>query len=150
MLSTTSTYALRALSRLALEPEGGSLLGRDLAREAHVPEQYLPKLMLVLRHAGLVGAARGTGGGYHLERSPRQIRLLEVVEAFEGPVGEPGCLLGVNPVCMETNPCAGHTAWKRVRDEYLRFLTQTTIEDLAARKPERWMPVKDPGSGGQP
>jgi Rrf2 family protein len=132
MLSTTSTYALRALSRLAREPLGDPMLGRDLARDAHVPEQYLPKLMLTLRHAGLVGAARGTGGGYHLERAPRQIRLLEVVEAFDGPLGEPGCLLGVNPVCVETNSCAAHVAWKRVRDEYVRFLTQTTIEDLAA------------------
>lgn len=146
MLSTTSAYALRALGRLAREPQGGSLLGRDLAREAHVPEQYLPKLMLMLRHAGLVGAARGTGGGYRLERAPKQIRLLEVVEVFDGPLGEPGCLLGVNPVCGETNACAAHAAWKRVRDEYMQFLAQTTIEDLAASASGHAMEFP----GGQP
>jgi len=68
VLSSTSHYALRALGRLAQEPQGRSVLGRNLAREAHVPPQYLSKIMLMLRNAGLVDAARGTRGGYRLLR----------------------------------------------------------------------------------
>ena len=150
MLSTTSAYALRALGRLAQEPPGTSLLGRVLAREAHVPEQYLPKLMLPLRHAGLVGSARGTGGGYRLERAANHICLLEVVEVFEGPLGRPFCLLGMNPLCTETNSCAAHREWKRVRDEFVQFLTQTTIGDLSVSAPGRAVEFTGNGPGGQP
>lgn len=148
MLSTTSAYALRALSRLAREPQGGSLLGRDLAREARVPVQYLQKIMVMLRHAGLVGTARGTGGGYHLERAASEIRLAEVVEVFEGPLGRPICLLGVNPVCTETSSCTAHAVWKKVREEYVHFLARTTIQDIAASA-SRCVVVAN-GTGGQP
>ena len=132
MLSSTSHYALRALGRLAQEPQGRSVLGRNLAREAHVPPQYLSKIMGMLRHAGLVDAARGTKGGYRLTRPAAEIRLREVVEVFEGSVDRPECLLGVNPECSDTSPCSAHAPWKRLRDAYVQFLEETTVGNLAA------------------
>jgi Rrf2 family protein len=134
---------MRALSRLAQEPEGESVLGRNLAREANVPEQYLPKIMLMLRHAGLVTAARGTKGGYCLLQPAHQIRLRDVVEIFEGPVDRPECLLGVNPECSDMRPCSAHAPWKRLRDAYVEFLVGTTIRDLAAREPNATQEIKE-------
>ena len=132
MLSNTSHYALRALGRLAQEPHGGLVLGRNLAREAHVPSQYLSKIMLMLRHAGMVDAARGTRGGYRLTRPPAQIRLRDVVEVFEGPLDRPQCLLGVNPECSDATPCPAHPSWKRLRDAYVQFLEETTVGNFIA------------------
>jgi len=54
MLSTTSQYAIRALSCLARMQHGDAVLGRDLAKQASVPGNYLSKIMLVMRNAGLV------------------------------------------------------------------------------------------------
>ncbi|HSA91751.1 MAG TPA: Rrf2 family transcriptional regulator [Terriglobales bacterium] len=135
MISATSRYAMRALIRLAQERPGAWSLGRDLAREAHVPEQYLPKLMLMLRHAGLVAASRGTRGGYRLDRPAAEIHLRDVVEVFEGPLEQPDCLLGVNPECTDDRPCSAHAPWKKLRDAYVQFLSGTTIGDLAASAP---------------
>ena len=50
MLSATSQYALRALVRLAAEPEGAAVLGRDLARECEIPANYLSKILWQLRN----------------------------------------------------------------------------------------------------
>ena len=135
MFSTTSEYAMRALSRLAREPQGGWVLGRHLAREANVPSQYLPKIMLMLRHAGWVAAARGTKGGYRLLHPAAELSLRAVVEVFEGPVDRPDCLLGVNAECSDARPCSAHAPWKALREAYVQFLTQTTIEDLAQGTP---------------
>jgi len=132
VLSGTSHYALRALGRLAQEPVGRPVLGRNLAREAHVPSQYLSKIMGMLRHAGLVDAARGPKGGYRLTRPAAEIRLRDVVEVFEGPVDRPDCLLGVNQECSDANPCPAHAPWKRLRDTYVKFLEETTVGNLAA------------------
>ncbi len=126
---------MRALSRLAREPQGGSVLGRHLAREANVPLQYLPKVMLMLRHAGLVAAARGTKGGYSLRRPAGEIRLRDVVEVFEGSIERPECLLGLNSECTDTNSCSAHAPWKRLREAYVQFLVGTTIGDLAGGGP---------------
>ena len=78
MLSTTSQYAIRALSHLARMQHGEAVLGRDLAERASVPVNYLSKIMLVMRNAGLVQATRGAGGGYRLARPAAAIRLIDI------------------------------------------------------------------------
>jgi DNA-binding IscR family transcriptional regulator len=61
MLSTTSEYALRALACLAGQPPGTALLGRNLAKAAEIPANYLSKILLTLRNAELVDTTCGWG-----------------------------------------------------------------------------------------
>ncbi|MGZ7029886.1 MAG: RrF2 family transcriptional regulator [Terriglobales bacterium] len=93
MLSTTSEYALRALSILAALPQGASILGRDLARHTGIPARYLAKVLTILHNAGLVGTARGSNGGYWLSRSADSIRIQEVVALFDSAALRRSCLL---------------------------------------------------------
>lgn len=130
MISMTTQYALKALVILtSLEPET-AILGRDLAARAGIPANYLSKVLLSMRNAGLVFATRGTGGGYRLEKTPAEIRLIEVFEIFEAPRTEPPCLLGQG-LCSEADPCSAHHAWTRVRSTYLDFLETTTLADIS-------------------
>ena len=131
MLSTTSEYALRALALLARLPRGHSLLGRELAETAGIPPQYLSKIMLSLRNAGLVTAVRGTGGGYSLLRPADAIHLVDVVQLFDGPISRPMCLMGPNRECSEKHPCSGHASWAKVRDTYMEFLESTTLHQIS-------------------
>lgn len=131
MVSVTSQYAMRALVHLTRLPSGAFVLGRDLAREARIPANYLSKIMLTLRNAGLVEATRGQGGGYRMARAASGIALAEVVRLFEGIQSEPGCLLGERDVCSDEEPCSAHAAWKEVRMAYLDFLSSTTVSDIA-------------------
>ena len=135
MLSTTSEYALRALALLASVPRGQSLLGRELAESAEIPPQYLSKIMLALRNAGLVTAVRGTGGGYSLLRPADAIHLADVVQLFDGPVGRPMCLMGPGRECSEKHPCSGHASWAKVRDAYHQFLEGTTLHEISQEGP---------------
>jgi Rrf2 family transcriptional regulator, iron-sulfur cluster assembly transcription factor len=131
MLSTTSEYALRALTHLAQASRGDVIPGRDLSKTSGVPPQYLSKIMLALRNAGLVLASRGTGGGYMLLRPADAIHLIDVVSLFEGPAVWPHCLLRGDRKCTSGNPCAAHAHWGKVRDGYLEFLEQTTLHDFS-------------------
>jgi Rrf2 family protein len=108
MLSVTSRYALRALGRLAGTFGKEAMLGRDLANQADVPSNYLSKILLSLNNAGMVEATRGTGGGYRLHRPPQDIRLIEVVELFEGAQKETKCLLDSHATCSNQHPCSAH------------------------------------------
>ena len=132
MLTATSEYALRALIRLARLPKEISILGRELAEQSHIPRNYLVKILVALRNVGMVEAGRGQGGGYRLSKPPEQIRLIDVVEVFEGIRSKPGCLLGENPECSDEHPCSAHAAWREVRHAYMQFLTTKTIADIAA------------------
>jgi Rrf2 family protein len=146
LLSTTTEYALRALAHLASATGGEPVLGRDLAQAADIPVDYLSKIMLALRNAGLVSAARGTHGGYRLVVPAAQIRLLNVVEVFEGISARPHCFLGGRD-CDEHEPCSAHRAWRNVRDMYLHFLTHTTLEEIARgtlRRSDPYLPKRRP------
>ncbi len=131
MLSVTTEYALRALTELARVPKGDALLGRELAKTAHIPAKYLSKIMLTLRNAGLVSTTRGMGGGYRLLRGPDAVRLNDVVRIFEGGGSKPTCLLDSTRKCNEQHPCSAHPMFHDVQMAYHRFLRETTLGDLA-------------------
>ena len=137
MLSTTSEYALRALTHLARLPRGGAILGRELAEEAEIPANYLSKILVALRNAGLVATARGSGGGYWLLRPPDAIHLIEVVELFDGPSTRATCVLGHHKPCDDSNSCSAHDAWKKVRLAYAEFLEATTLAEISTHRVHR-------------
>lgn len=130
MISTTTQYALRALTRLAALPPGEAMLGRDLAQAADVPANYLSKVLLALRNAGLLTTARGSGGGYRLLKNPEAIRLVDVVGIFDAPQTKPTCLLGKG-ICSDDDSCSAHSVWPDVHCAYLQFLESTTLADIS-------------------
>lgn len=132
MLSATSEHALRALVQLARLPAGASALGRKLAEAADIPPNYLSKILLTLRNAGIVETTRGHGGGYRLSKLPSDIKLIDVIELFDGIRSRPGCLLGEKHDCSDRTPCSAHAKWKVVKQAYLSFLESNSIADIAA------------------
>ncbi len=133
MLSTTSEYALRALAYLAAQPAGTALLGRDLAKAADVPANYLSKILLTLRNAELVDTTRGLAGGYRLHRRAEEIFLIDIVELFDGVSRtKPACFLRHQRPCSSASPCNAHDLWRDVQARYLGFLVSTPLSALAA------------------
>ena len=132
MLSVTSQYALRALTELAKERSERSMLGKELAEKAEIPPNYLAKILLSLKNAGMLGTARGSRGGYWLVREPISIRLIEIVQLFDQTASPQPCILGQLDQCSEDKPCSAHKRWQAIRKAYTEFLEATTIADLAA------------------
>ncbi len=141
MMSTTAQYALRALSQLSRQTDGQPVLGRDLAQGSDIPANYLSKLLWHLRNAGIVSAARGTKGGYKLEKPPDRIHLIDIVEVFDPLRTRPLCLMGQGE-CSEQHCCPAHHAWKKVRDAYLDFLEATTLADISGISVQRLKSLK--------
>lgn len=135
MLSQTSKYALRALVELARQPNSGALRGQELAESTAIPSQYLAKIMTDLRNAGIVGAARGSRGGYRLIKPADTIALIDVIVLFEGKSGRPECFLGVNKECDPRHPCSAHASWGSLRAMFLGFLEHTMVSEIS-RAPE--------------
>jgi Rrf2 family protein len=57
-----------------------------VAEAQGIPERFLLKVLKPLVSAGLLRSVKGPNGGYRLARSARDITLLEVVEAVDGPI----------------------------------------------------------------
>lgn len=131
MLSNTAEYALRAMVHLTRAGKGNAVLGRNLAESSHVPANYLSKILLSLKKAGLVAAVRGSGGGYRLGKPASEINLIDIVELFDHERAHPRCLLDFDQECSDHEACTAHERWKVVRTAYVEFLRATSLVDIA-------------------
>jgi Rrf2 family protein len=82
MFSQTVEYALRAMVQLAADAPQASTT-RQIAAKTKVPSAYLAKVLQSMRRAGLIHSRRGVGGGVTLAHEPKDISLLEVIDAVE-------------------------------------------------------------------
>jgi Rrf2 family protein len=57
-----------------------------LATAGNMPERFLLQVLRSLVTHGVLQSTRGVEGGYRLDRDPREISLLEVIEAIDGPL----------------------------------------------------------------
>jgi Rrf2 family protein len=124
-LSRASAYALTYLAR---ERPGRLVPAYEVAREEGLPERFLLKALRPLARAGILRSNRGPSGGYALARDPKDVTLLEVVEAVDGPLrgdagtaGKEGAALGRRL----QDVCDGAAA--RVRER----LKKVTLAELA-------------------
>jgi Rrf2 family transcriptional regulator, iron-sulfur cluster assembly transcription factor len=133
---------------LARSGRDTALLGRDLSAISGVPANYLSKILLTLKRAGMVTAVRGQGGGYRLSRDPKEIKLIEIVEIFDRPRAHPRCLLSFEEECSAHDACSAHDRWKLVREVYLNFLESTALADISEVVPEHAILEKLNGGSG--
>lgn len=106
--SRRTDLALAALHALA--GAGGRKRTRsDLADEIGTTPSYLPQVIAPLARAGWVTSERGPGGGYRLGEAAFEARILDVIEAVEGPSRHDSCALGGGP-CPESQ-CQMHAVW---------------------------------------
>ena len=129
MISKTSVQIIQALLELAKLPVGDSETVVSIARKIKAPQSYLAKVIQSLARQGLVVSQKGLNGGFRLAKKPSQISLYDVVSLLEDISRWEGCLMGKS-VCSDKNACSAHKNWKVVRNTYVDFLKNTTIEEL--------------------
>jgi Rrf2 family protein len=86
-ITSKSPYAVLALAELARSAGPEPVPIGELARKRGVPVQFLEQLFAVLRRAGIISSQRGVKGGYRFARDPASVRVLEIVELLDGPLG---------------------------------------------------------------
>jgi FeS assembly SUF system regulator len=105
-------YATLVLTALADGPEP-LLSAAGLAERARLELPTVSKVLKPLAHAGLVEGVRGSSGGYRLARAPEAIRLIDIVEAIEGPLGVTECS-GEHSACELEAHCGVRGNWRRI------------------------------------
>ncbi len=121
--SEAATLALHAAGLLAAHD--GPLSTPVMARALGASSATLSKVMQRMTHTGIVRSKRGPHGGFTLAVDPREISLLEIYEAVEGPIEVTRCLLGA-PVCGKKR-CPLGGLFERVSGEVARKLAETPL-----------------------
>jgi Rrf2 family cysteine metabolism transcriptional repressor len=137
LFSTKAEYGVRLMVELGRR-DGSEPVALSAIAEAEVlPLSYLEHLVAKLRDAGLVASTRGAHGGYRLGRAAAEIRMLDVVEALEGPIAPMECFHETREgrvLCShETDgdqACATKLLWTRVHGGISKALAGTTLAEL--------------------
>lgn len=126
-------YGVLVLNQLA-EAGSAKLSTEGIASITGLSLPTVRKVMKALVDAGLVMAQRGAYGGYRLARAPAQIRMLDIVQAFEGPVAVTECVSD-DHACEITESCSLSSHWGGINQLLVSILARVTLQDI--RHPER-------------
>jgi Rrf2 family protein len=130
-LNQATDYAFRAILHLANQPRGVMVEAQSIAQTQVVPMRFLLKIMPSLIKAGIVRSQRGVGGGYYLAKDPKDINLLDVVEAIEGPVTVNRCLADERYCSKQGAPtCQVHRALGEIQDILINELKSRNFGDF--------------------
>jgi Rrf2 family protein len=96
-LTRASSYALHALVHLAREGHDRRVFSHAAARAGGIPAKRLLGVLRPLVIAGVLRSLKGRHGGYRLARPAKDITLLEVIEAVDGPIRGDAPPVGAGP-----------------------------------------------------
>ena len=109
-ITRQADYAVRAVLYLARLGENGRAPTSRIAQEMRIPPSFLAKIVSQLSVAGVVQTSRGARGGVSLAREPKDITLLEVIEAIDGPITLNECVPD-RSACVFGDDCPVHDIW---------------------------------------
>lgn len=139
VVSNRVRYALHALAFLAHSgPErpvpSDAILEylRWYSQNLALSPSYIAKVLHDIARAGFVMALTGPKGGYTLSRNPSEVKVIEVVEALDGPLVSGCCLLSVGD-CRQERICGVREIIQEVEMAHYQLLERHTLQSLAEK-----------------
>jgi len=126
-LSSKATYGIEALFEIAINAGFEGITSRKIADARDIPLRFLEQVLSTLRKNKLVKSNCGRSGGYLLAKEPREITLLQAIEALEGAVSLAANIKKKSPILSTIQ-----------KSELLirKEMANVTVEDLIKDKRE--------------
>jgi Rrf2 family cysteine metabolism transcriptional repressor len=135
-ISTRARYGTRAMLDLALHCGEGAVMVRDIGDRQQISTRYLEQLLFNLKLAGMVSSSRGMRGGFTLAKAPSEIKLLDIVQALDGPIAPVRCVDEPSLFCR-SEYCATRDIWVKVKEAANKVLESVTLEDLVKQQQKK-------------
>lgn len=125
-------YAIRCVLHLSREPETVTSV-EDISKVMFVPKTFLAKILQRLMKAGIVSSTRGVKGGFQLAKKPKDINLLDVIEAIQGPSAPNLCAVDKR-LCQLSGICTVHPVWMKIRNIVEKELRKKNFAELSGKR----------------
>jgi len=127
-ISKKAYYGLRAVLTLAQAKEPLSI--HTIAETEHLPEDYLEKILQILRRGGIVEAKKGTSGGYALAKPIEKLSTWDVLRVLDGPI-----IMFMPPVkgelpCLQVSHCQTNQVWRVLEEKIEQTLSAITLQSI--------------------
>jgi Rrf2 family protein len=127
-ISEAASLALHAMSYIAARGGSGPVPVPALSAALGASEAHLGKVLQRLARLGFLESRRGPRGGYSMGRDARELTLLEIYEAVDGPLHLTTCLLE-RRACGQS--CIFGGLLESVDRQVREHLTHTRLSDVS-------------------
>jgi len=130
-LTTKGRYAVMAMADLALYQNGKPVSLNDISLRQNISLSYLEQLFSKLKNGKLVKSIRGPSGGYILDKSPKDIKLSNIIFAVDEQVKTLNCKKDSKKGCNgRTIKCITHNLWDELETHINKFFENNTLKDI--------------------
>ena len=130
IVSTKGRYALRVMVCFAQRGGGEYIPLKEIAEAEGISQKYLESIMTVLSKAGFVDAVHGKGGGYRLNREPKDYTIGSILKLTEGSLNVASCTTQGAAACSRSECCQALPMWEKLDKMIDDFFEGITLADL--------------------
>jgi len=127
-------YALRMLVLLGTRTDRLVTVD-ETAKTFGASKDHMVKVAQRLTQAGYVESVRGNSGGLRLARKPKDINILQVVQATESDYALVGCFSPRDEPCIIHSACLLRLALNKALMAFFAVLEAYTLQDLLVTRP---------------
>ena len=132
-ITRQADYAVRAVLYLAKMGNNERAATSTVAKEQNIPPSFLAKIISQVIHCRSPSYIARCAWRVTLARDAKDITLLEVVEAIDGPIQLNECV-GSDGGCHFDEDCPIKPVWCDAQEELVNRLKGTNFGDLIAQK----------------
>ncbi len=137
MLSNSCRYGIRAVIYIASQPLSSGKTGiRKISSDLDLPTPFLAKILQQLAKHKILSSSKGPHGGFSLEKDPRKITLLDIVNTIDGNDVFTNCVVH-NGSCeyveKDKKHCPLHEDYEKTRADLIKLFSNKTIYDLVKK-----------------
>lgn len=105
---------------------------REIAEKQRIPGSFLAKIIsqLSTTKPPLLNTSRGASGGVTLAKEPKDISLLDVVEAIDGPIYLNECVADSSK-CTFDDDCPIKPIWSEAQETLVTKLRTTRFDQFS-------------------
>ena len=130
IVSTKGRYALRVMVHFALHGDGSYIPLKEIAEAEEISQKYLETIMTTLSKAGFVDAVHGIGGGFRLNRAPKEYSVGSILKLTEGSLAAVSCTTQGPSACSRSTCCQTKPMWEKLDAMIDEFFEGITLADL--------------------
>jgi Rrf2 family protein len=121
-------YGLMAIHYVAFHQHHAPVNAKRIAEDLNIPAELLAKILQRLAKRKLIKSLNGPKGGYILARDPGEIKVGEVLQAIEGPLGIVRCYPGL--CCPQLRTCTIRKPVWAIQASIARLLDTMSLEEM--------------------
>jgi Rrf2 family iron-sulfur cluster assembly transcriptional regulator len=108
--------------------EGPIQLG-EIAKRQNISLKYLEQLIIPLKRASLIKSVRGPKGGHILAKSPKEIKMGEIVNVLERGIDLTACTLDPD-ACARSKSCKTRRLWDMATRAMVEKLNSIALSEV--------------------